>query len=206
MRVAPALLAALVLAGCGTDADEAAAPEPVTATVVETPLRALTDTAVPEPQGECSTAGLRTTLPEQDLPPAVAEARGAIVDGALICDYDYMEQLALFLGGDGFRFSYGEEPSAADYWRGLEENGTDEPMRALVTILSLPHTRNESGSYVWPSAYDESATDADWQAVVDAGLYGQDEIDRMKEQGKGYLGWRTAITADGDWPFFVTGD
>jgi hypothetical protein len=27
----------------------------------------------------------------------------------------------------------------------------------------------------------------------------------MKEQGS-YLGWRTAITADGDWQFFVAGD
>ena len=28
----------------------------------------------------------------------------------------------------------------------------------------------------------------------------------MKTQGTGYLGYRTAITADGDWQFFVAGD
>jgi len=28
----------------------------------------------------------------------------------------------------------------------------------------------------------------------------------MQAQGTGYLGYRTAITADGDWQFFVAGD
>ena len=28
----------------------------------------------------------------------------------------------------------------------------------------------------------------------------------MKTQGTGYLGYRTAITPDGDWQFFVAGD
>jgi hypothetical protein len=28
----------------------------------------------------------------------------------------------------------------------------------------------------------------------------------MRESGTGYTGWRTAITADGDWQFFVAGD
>jgi hypothetical protein len=78
-------------------------------------------------------------------------------------------------------------------------------MRALVTILSLPYTRNESGSYAWPTAYDESPSEADWQALVDSGLYTQAEIDSMKQAGS-YLGWRTAITAGGDWQFFVAGD
>jgi hypothetical protein len=31
-------------------------------------------------------------------------------------------------------------------------------------------------------------------------------VDRMQEQNTGYLGYRTAITADGDWQFFVAGD
>ena len=51
-------------------------------------------------------------------------------------------------------------------------------MRALATILTMPFTRNESGSYAWPTAYSESPTDEAWQALVDAGLYTQEQIDR----------------------------
>ena len=70
----------------------------------------------------------------------------------------------------------------------------------------MPYTRNESGSYAWPTAYQESPSDADWQALVDAGLYTQEQIDSDEAGGTGYLGYRTAITADGDWQFFVAGD
>ena len=78
-------------------------------------------------------------------------------------------------------------------------------MRALATILTMPFARNESGSYAWPTAYSEAPTDEAWQALVDAGLYPQETVDAMKVGGS-YLGYRTAITADGDWQFFVAGD
>jgi predicted small lipoprotein YifL len=201
MRAAIVLLALLALTGCGSGND-AAAPPPATVTVTETQTE--TETATTEPEVECSTAGLRTTLPEQHLPEPVAEVRERIFNAALACDYDELERIALEQG-EGFTFTYGEGASAAAYWRGLEENGTEQPMRALVTILSLPYTRNESGSYAWPTAYDESPSEADWQALVDSGLYTQEQIDSMKQAGS-YLGWRTAITADGDWQFFVAGD
>ena len=201
MRVALVLLALLALTGCGSG-DDAAAPPPATVTVTETQTE--TEPATTEPEVECSTAGLRTTLPEQDLPGPVAEVRERIFGAAIACDYGELERIALEQG-EGFTFTYGEGTSPAEYWRQLEESGTEQPMRALVTILSLPYTRNESGSYAWPTAYDESPSEADWQALVDSGLYTQEQIDSMK-QGGSYLGWRTAITADGDWQFFVAGD
>jgi hypothetical protein len=40
---------------------------------------------------------------------------------------------------------------------------------------------------------------------VDTGLFTQETIDAMREGGS-YLGYRTAITAEGDWQFFVAGD
>ena len=106
------------------------------------------------------------------------------------------------------RFSYGGGEDASEYWRSAEEDSSEQPkpMRALATILTLPFTRNESGSYAWPTAYNESPTEDDWQALVDAGLYDADVIDQMQTQGTGYLGYRTAITPDGDWQFFVAGD
>jgi hypothetical protein len=209
MRVLTLLALAAVLAGCGADSDEAAAPQPVTITVTE-PASTTTnppptvEDELPPPGGECSTSTARTTLPQQELPAAVASVRQRIFDAAIACDYDELQRVALERG-EGFTFSYGGETSAADFWRGLEESG-ETPMLDLVRIISIPHTRNETGSYAWPSAYDETPTDEDWQALVDAGLYTQAEVDEMKAQNTGYLGWRTAITPDGDWQFFVAGD
>jgi hypothetical protein len=196
----------LALAGCGSDdGDEAAPPVTVTETVTTT----ATVTEPPEPEVECSTAGLRLTLPEQELPAAVADVRERVFAAAVACDYETLEEIALERG-EGFTFSYGGGESAAEFWREREEAGDAEPgprpMRALTAILALPYTRNESGSYAWPTAYDESPSDADWQAIVDAGLYTQEQVDQMKAGGTGYLGYRTAITADGDWQFFVAGD
>jgi hypothetical protein len=202
--LAAALMLVLLPAGCGsTDGTEdAGSTQPVTVTETVTE----TETVAEEPEAKCSTAALRLTLPEQELPQAVADVRKRIFGAAVACDYESLEQIALEKGA-GFTFSYGEGTSAADYWRTLEESSTTEPkpLRTLATILTLPYTRNESGSYAWPTAYQESPSEADWQALVDAGLYTQEQIDSMKAGG-GYLGYRTAITADGDWQFFVAGD
>jgi len=216
MRLLPAIaLAALALAGCGSeDADEAGSSLPTTTeAVTETqPATSETETeteAETETGGEagCSTSGLRLTLPAQDLPAAVADVRERVFDAAVACDYDTLEEIALEKGA-GFTFSYGGGEDASEYWRSVEEDSSEEPkpMRALATILTLPFTRNESGSYAWPTAYDESPTEDDWRALVDAGLYDAAVIDQMQTQGTGYLGYRTAITADGDWQFFVAGD
>ena len=197
-----ALLAVLVLAlaGCGSGdgSDDAASTQPTTVTQTVTE----TETVAQEPEVKCSTAGLRLTLPEQDLPPVVADVRKRIFDAAIACDYDTLEQIALEQG-EGFTFSYGPGTSAAEHWRTLEEGG-EGPLSVLAIILTMPYTRNETGSYAWPTAYQESPSEADWQALVDAGLYSQVQIDAMK--GGGYVGYRTAITADGDWQFFVAGD
>jgi len=200
MRFALAAVLALALAGCGSEdgADDAASTPPETVTV--------TETVAEEPEVECSTAGLRLTLPEQDLPAPVADVRKRVFDAAVACDYDTLEQIALEQG-EGFTFSYGSGDSAAAYWLQLEEAGDERPlpMRALATILTMPFTRNESGSYAWPTAYNEAPTDEAWQALVDAGLYAEETVEAMKLGGS-YLGYRTAITADGDWQFFVAGD
>jgi hypothetical protein len=204
MRLALALLLVLALAACGGDDEEAGSTQPVTVTETVT-----TTETVTEPEVECSTAGVRLTLPEQDLPAAVADVRERVFEAAVACDYETLEEIALEQG-EGFTFSYGATESAADFWREREEAGDAEPgpkpMLTLATILTLPFTRNEAGSYAWPTAYQESPTDADWQAIVDAGLYSQEQVDQMRSGGIGYVGYRTAITPDGDWQFFVAGD
>ena len=124
MRIALALLLAVALAGCGSDNDEAGSTAPVT--VTETVTTTETTTAPVEPEVECSTAGLRLTLPEQELPAAVADVRKRIFDAAVACDYETLEQIALEKG-EGFTFSYGADASAAEYWRQREEPGDAEP-------------------------------------------------------------------------------
>jgi hypothetical protein len=196
------LVLALALVGCSSsDPDEAAAPQPVTVTETVTETE-----TVPEPEVQCSSAGVHATLSDQELPQAVAEVRKRILDAAVACDYDALEQIALEQG-EGFTFSYGADTDAAEYWRRVEEKSTEEPkpMRALVTILTMPYTRNESGSYAWPTAYNESPTEEAWRVLVVSGIYPQEQIDSMKAGGS-YLGYRTAITPDGDWQFFVAGD
>jgi hypothetical protein len=207
MRFVPLLAAAgLALAGCGTDdPEQAASSQPVT--VTETVVETETETVTEEPEVACSTAGLRVTLPEQDLPAAVADVRQRVFDAAVACDYDTLEEIALEQG-EGFTFSYGGSDDASSFWQEVETAAEESPlpMRALASILAMPFTRNESGSYAWPTAYDENPTADAWQALVDAGLYSEDEVAQMQAQGTGYLGYRTAITADGDWQFFVAGD
>ncbi len=206
MRLLLGAVLALALAGCGSEngSNDAASTQPTTVTQTVTE----TETVTQAPEVTCSTAGLRLTLPEQDLPPAVADVRKRIFDAAVACDYDTLEQVALEQG-EGFTFSYGSGTDASEHWRSVEETGTQRPlpMFALATILTIPHSRNETGSYAWPSAYEETPTDEDWQAVVDAGLYTQAEVEQMQgPTSTGYLGYRTAITPDGDWQFFVAGD
>ncbi len=201
--LAPILVLTLASAGCSSDgADVTSAPQATTVTETVT----VTETAA-EPEARCSSAAVRATLSDQDLPPPVAEVRKRIFDAAVACDYDALERIALERG-EGFTFSYGGDTDASDHWRRVEEESTEEPkpMRALATILTMQYTRNETGSYAWPTAYSESPTEEAWRVLVVSGLYTQAQIDSMKAGGTGYLGYRTAITADGDWQFFVAGD
>src|SRR5687768_12009858 len=113
LRLSLLALVVLVLAACGSeDADEAGSTQPVTVTE--------TETVVEEPEVSCSTAGLRLTLPEQELPPEVADVRKRVFDAAVACDYDTLEQIALEKG-EGFTFSYGADVDAAKHWREVEE-------------------------------------------------------------------------------------
>jgi hypothetical protein len=205
----------LGLAGCGSDDSRESA-----STVTTPPAAATTDSftitelppptppdTTPEGAGGCSMSGVKLTLPDQELPPAVADVRQRVFDAAVACDYDTLEQIAQEQG-EGFTFSYGSGTDASEYWRDLEESSleTPKPMRALATILTQPFTRNETGSYAWPTAYSENPTEDAWRDLVYSGLYSAEVVEQMREQNTGYLGYRTAITADGDWQFFVAGD
>jgi hypothetical protein len=153
----------------------------------------------------CSAASLSAKLPKQNLPAAVASVRARIAAAAVACDYAKLQKIALEKG-NGFKFSFGTEKSAAAYWRTLESQHRDKPLARLVKILSIPVTKNEAGAYAWPSAYTDKPTAADWNALVQKGVYTRAEVNRMRKGGNVYYGYRTAITRSGDWQFFVAGD
>jgi hypothetical protein len=158
-----------------------------------------------KPAGACSAAALSPKLPKQNLPAGVASVRARIAAAAVACDYAKLQRIALEKG-NGFKFSFGSETSAAAYWRRLESQHRDKPLARLVKILSIPFTRNETGAYAWPSAYTDKPTAANWNALVQKGVYTRAEVNRMRKGGNVYYGYRTAITRSGDWQFFVAGD
>jgi hypothetical protein len=138
--------------------------------------------------------------------------RDAIAASAVACDYQRLEDLAL-AGEPGFTYSFGDGGSPASFWKQAESEG-EEVLGLLVRTLNLPHVTAERQrsaddqrqvtQYVWPSVHREGATDVDWKAVQP--LYGNEAIDEMRRRASGFLGYRIAITEDGDWTFFVAGD
>jgi hypothetical protein len=211
-----ALLAALALlaAGCGGgngDGTEAAAPETATEAMpeaTEPPLETDADApatdAAPE-DAVCSATDSGLALEEQELPKPVADLRERLFAAAGECDYEQLSAIAQ--ESEGFTYTFGgTEGAPAKFWREQEEGATGEPMYALQMVLSLPVARTEAGGYVWPSAHSPNATDEDWQALVDEGFYFTSDIEQMREGGTGYVGWRTAITPEGEWLYFAEGD
>jgi hypothetical protein len=138
-----------------------------------------------------------------ELPPAVAKKRDAIVAAARAFDYDGLEKL---LDRKTFSYSFGESGDPVGYWRRLEEEG-EVPILGdyLPVILGAPSAKR-GDVYVWPSAYGKSpstwtADDRRWLT----NLYTEQEIREFERAGD-YLGWRVGIRKDGKWLFFVAGD
>jgi hypothetical protein len=72
----------------------------------------------------------------------------------------------------------------------------------LVKLLALP-VRRRGAIYVWPPAYDDDRTAADWKLLY--GIYSPSDVARWRRTGE-YFGLRVGITARGNWLFFVGGD
>lgn len=202
-----AVVGILVLASACTVGDvtrptATTAPPTVTSTVpptATTSVNVICSASNVEPDGETETG----------LPEPVAEMRLAIIEAALECNYERLADLAL-AGRDKFTYSFDVEGDPAGHWREAENRG--EPMMAiLVAILGMSWAQTETQFetdvlttiYVWPAAFADNRSDADWEEVRD--LYTEEEIASMKEFG-GYAGYRVGITIDGDWVGFVAGD
>jgi hypothetical protein len=68
----------------------------------------------------------------------------------------------------------------------------------------MPYTRSRD-LYYWPAAHGASSpdelSDEEREQLKPLG-----PLDELFVPGTGYLGWRTGISADGTWAFFVAGD
>jgi hypothetical protein len=126
---ASALVAIVVLAGCG------GTTETKTVTVTRTST---------------------VTSPPTGLPTAVALTHARLLSAAEAGDYDRLRPL---IPADGFTYSYGaDETGPIAYWQHLEATTDERPLETLAALLRMPYTLNH-GLYVWPFAYDKTKPD-----------------------------------------------
>jgi hypothetical protein len=160
----------------------------------------------------CSAAGLSTNGAAPDgLPAPVATMRADLARAAATCDWSALAAL-VDRNGAGVRHSFGAPGDPIAYWQGADTGGTPpRPMRALRVLLDLPYaTQPLTGGavqYVWPAAHVAvPPSAAQLQQLASTGLYPLSMLEEWVRQGNNYLGYRLAITATGDWTFFVAGD
>jgi hypothetical protein len=150
----------------------------------------------------CSSAGFsQTPTPQGGLPETVATTRTAIVAAATACDIEALTSLV----GESFTYSFGAGENPGRFWRRAEQEGYGDLAR-IVGVLELPFVIQDSTEgriYTWPSAFQETPTDDDWEAL--GAVYNEEDIDLFKEYG-GYIGMRVGIAEDGTWIFAVAGD
>lgn len=198
---------AVLLTGCSGSADDqtvAPSPDATTTDAAVTPSPIVEEAAeppVPDAGARCSAGEIMATPVEpQGLTDAALETWEAVRDAALACDYDALAALA---PDEGFTFSFGGGDDPAPYWREAEASG-QRVLAELVGILDLPAAEDDDGSFVWPRAHVEPEDDAAWEELRE--VYPPEAIEEWREGEIGYAGYRTAITPDGEWRYFVAGD
>ena len=174
-----AVATALALAGCGGQTVTVTTTE----TVTETTTATATDTV--------------TELQVVGLPEAVNSKHAALLEAARSGDYAQLRPLT----PARFSYSFGAfEGDAIAYWKMVERNSRERPIRILARILDMPYTLYR-GTYIWPFAYDKQPGEL---TAYERRILG-DLADDFGA-GTGYLGWRAGIERDGTWSFFIAGD
>ncbi len=176
----------MMLAACGdsgsTDAVESPAEE------TQSPTPTATET------GECSAAGLDVEVPEgPNLPSEVLSIRNEIIQTALRCDYDALQELAMRPTGS-FQYSRieesaGPEATPAQFWREQEEMGE----RYLASLVEILITDPEIQPVTEPEGPGSGSDDSYYNFPGAA-------VPEQEEQ------YQTSITSQGDWIFFLKTD
>jgi hypothetical protein len=189
-------------------ADTVATTQPVAAPSTELPV---TTTTAAVPPVICSSTGVRRPVEPSGVPDQVHDVWLAAVEAALACDLDTLEQLA----GDDFTTSFGGgDAEAFREWEEAGEGKLGLMMRLLDTDFAVQTFEGDAAEalgsdtlYVWPAAFARDS----WEEITEEEMadlltiHTQEELDQIALMG-GYAGWRTGITAEGDWVFFVAGD
>ncbi|MEB3222383.1 MAG: hypothetical protein VKS61_09930 [Candidatus Sericytochromatia bacterium] len=149
----------------------------------------------------CSGAKLGVTaVVALKAPKPVQRMHRAIMAAARDCDFERLERLGRE-GRPGFSFTFGGDRSAAALWRGQERAGGRFAER-LIRLLRLDFGRSGS-TWVWPAAFSQTATEADWEALLP--IFGRAQVVTWRDY-EGYTGLRVGIAADGDWLYAIEGD
>ncbi len=191
------------LFGGGTDPGPSSQPSTTTVAASTPTTGTPTSTTVPTATG-CSAAGLPMPSEQEGLPEPVAEMRGAIAEAAIACDFATLETLA----GPDMRTDFtGGRFENIPMW---EEDELYPALWLMVKLFDTPYAvveGEDTTRYVWPSAFAYDTWDeipaVDLEALLT--VYTQEELDYYSEFGS-YALWRTGITEDGDWTYFIAGD
>jgi hypothetical protein len=182
----------------------------VTTTPVATPTsEPATTTTVTMPT--CSSNSVERPDDVTGLSRQAADVRTAIIDAAAACDFATLTALA----GDEFTTSFGGGGAEAfEEWEDVGEGKLGILLKLLATDFAVQTFEGDAvdalGSdtlYVWPAAFAHDT----WDEITEEEMadlltvYTQQELDEIAGFGS-YAGWRTGITAEGDWVFFVAGD
>jgi hypothetical protein len=140
----------------------------------------------------------RTETAASLLPASVERTRAAVRAAAASRRWDAVERL---VPRRAFNYSFGGafEGGAIAYWRDVQATTGEDPLAALVRVLSLPPALS-AGVYVFPFAYNLAPNEL---TAYERRLLGALADDYG---GDAYLGWRAGIRPDGHWSFFVRGD
>ena len=178
--------ALVVLAACGDSGSTDAARTPAEETQSASPTAGAS--------GQCSAAGLAVDVPEAPtLPNEVRSIRNEIIQTALRCDYDALQELAMRPTGS-FQYSRieesaGSEAKPAEYWREREQAGE----RTLASLIEILVTDPEIQPVTEPEGPGTGSEDSYYNFPGEA-------VPEELEQ------YQTSITSRGDWIFFLKTD
>ncbi len=144
------------------------------------------------------------------LPEPVQKMRRWIISAARSGNLEKM-RAPLEAGELPLAFSFGDETDAISHWRQVSRDGEGREILAeMLKVLSAGYAVIDPGSadelFVWPyhAVYPLNKLSGS-QKVELFLLVNPDDARTMEESGV-YFGYRTGISADGTWQFFVAGD
>jgi hypothetical protein len=158
----------------------------------------------PDEITDCSSAGARVTVRHDvALPEETDQTRNALIDAALTCDADALD--VIIARSSQFAFTFGDETDWRAFWADEEARGNAPYLRLAQVLAAAPQRQDGTDLWVFPAVAAQPPDAIDPNALDDLVWLNADDKDRVITD-VGYLSWRAAISADGAWSFFVSGD